>query len=123
MYKWSTPQLIVHGGKDYRLAETEGLSAFNALQQCVSGGNLVICDRDSVADSLVHHQAWRAQSLCSLPGREPLGSQTREQVCLDEIPQHNRLTPKRTSLQLEVALRGAAMVRRVGRGRVIDEGT
>ncbi|KAG9035594.1 hypothetical protein FRB95_011000 [Tulasnella sp. JGI-2019a] len=31
---WSTPQLIVHGRKDYRLAETEGLSAFNALQQC-----------------------------------------------------------------------------------------
>lgn len=31
--KWSTPQLIVHGGKDYRLAETEGLAAFNALQQ------------------------------------------------------------------------------------------
>lgn len=34
--KWSTPQLIVHGGKDYRLAETEGLAAFNALQQYVS---------------------------------------------------------------------------------------
>ncbi|KAG8886658.1 hypothetical protein FRB97_000078 [Tulasnella sp. 331] len=33
VHKWSTPQLIVHGGKDYRLAETEGLSAFNALQQ------------------------------------------------------------------------------------------
>ncbi|KAG9005435.1 hypothetical protein FRB93_009741 [Tulasnella sp. JGI-2019a] len=31
--RWSTPQLTVHGGKDYRLAETEGLSAFNALQQ------------------------------------------------------------------------------------------
>jgi len=30
--RWSTPQLIVHSSKDYRLAETEGLGAFNALQ-------------------------------------------------------------------------------------------
>ncbi|QRV92327.1 Prolyl oligopeptidase family [Ceratobasidium sp. AG-Ba] len=30
--RWSTPQLIIHGSKDYRLAETEGLGAFNALQ-------------------------------------------------------------------------------------------
>ncbi|KAF8755118.1 Alpha beta-hydrolase [Rhizoctonia solani] len=29
---WSTPQLIIHGSRDYRLAETEGLSVFNALQ-------------------------------------------------------------------------------------------
>lgn len=33
--KWSTPQLIVHGSKDFRLPETEGISAFHALQQCV----------------------------------------------------------------------------------------
>jgi dipeptidyl aminopeptidase/acylaminoacyl peptidase len=33
--KWSTPQLIVHGSKDYRLPETEGIGAFHALQQCV----------------------------------------------------------------------------------------
>ena len=31
--KWSTPQLIVHGSKDYRLPETEGIGAFHALQQ------------------------------------------------------------------------------------------
>ncbi|KAF7985586.1 hypothetical protein HWV62_3875 [Athelia sp. TMB] len=31
--RWSTPQLIVHGSKDYRLAETEGIGAFHALQQ------------------------------------------------------------------------------------------
>ncbi|KAG8689642.1 hypothetical protein FRC08_010837 [Ceratobasidium sp. 394] len=30
--RWSTPQLIIHGSRDYRLAETEGLGAFNALQ-------------------------------------------------------------------------------------------
>ncbi|KAJ1303239.1 hypothetical protein OPQ81_011437 [Rhizoctonia solani] len=29
---WSTPQLVIHGSRDYRLAETEGLSVFNALQ-------------------------------------------------------------------------------------------
>ena len=31
--KWGTPQLIVHGSKDYRLPETEGIGAFHALQQ------------------------------------------------------------------------------------------
>lgn len=30
---WKTPMLIVHGSKDYRLAETEGISAFHALKQ------------------------------------------------------------------------------------------
>ncbi|CAD6896445.1 unnamed protein product, partial [Tilletia laevis] len=30
---WKTPQLIIHGGRDYRLTESEGLSAFNALQR------------------------------------------------------------------------------------------
>ncbi|CAG8598565.1 9145_t:CDS:2, partial [Acaulospora colombiana] len=30
---WSTPQLVIHGGKDFRLAETEGIGAFHALQQ------------------------------------------------------------------------------------------
>ncbi|CAG7853281.1 Dipeptidyl-peptidase 5; AltName: Full=Dipeptidyl-peptidase V; Short=DPP V; Short=DppV; Flags: Precursor [Serendipita indica DSM 11827] len=31
--KWSTPELIIHSGKDYRLPETEGIAAFHALQQ------------------------------------------------------------------------------------------
>jgi dipeptidyl aminopeptidase/acylaminoacyl peptidase len=30
---WSTPMLIVHGSKDYRLPETDGIGAFHALQQ------------------------------------------------------------------------------------------
>ncbi|PWN49301.1 alpha/beta-hydrolase [Violaceomyces palustris] len=30
---WKTPQLVIHGGKDYRLTESEGLSAFNVLQR------------------------------------------------------------------------------------------
>jgi len=33
VHNWSTPQLIVHGGKDYRVPETESLATFNALQQ------------------------------------------------------------------------------------------
>lgn len=30
---WKTPMLIIHGAKDFRLPETEALSAFNALQR------------------------------------------------------------------------------------------
>ena len=29
---WSTPTLVIHGGKDYRVQLTEGLSTFTALQ-------------------------------------------------------------------------------------------
>ena len=29
---WSTPHLIIHGGKDYRIPISEGISAFTALQ-------------------------------------------------------------------------------------------
>jgi dipeptidyl aminopeptidase/acylaminoacyl peptidase len=31
--KWSTPMLIIHGGKDYSVPETEAIGAFHALQQ------------------------------------------------------------------------------------------
>ncbi|KAI6110982.1 Alpha/Beta hydrolase protein [Pisolithus croceorrhizus] len=40
--KWSTPQLIVHGSKDYRLPETEGIAVFHALQQLGVPSRLVI---------------------------------------------------------------------------------
>jgi dipeptidyl aminopeptidase/acylaminoacyl peptidase len=30
---WKTPWLVVHGGQDFRVVETQGLSAFNALQR------------------------------------------------------------------------------------------
>ncbi|KDN40688.1 hypothetical protein K437DRAFT_238726 [Tilletiaria anomala UBC 951] len=30
---WNTPMLVVHGAKDYRLTEAQGLSAFNVLQR------------------------------------------------------------------------------------------
>ena len=29
---WNTPMMIIHGGNDYRVPLTEGLSAFTALQ-------------------------------------------------------------------------------------------
>jgi dipeptidyl aminopeptidase/acylaminoacyl peptidase len=30
---WKTPMLVIHGGQDYRVAETQGIAAFNALQR------------------------------------------------------------------------------------------
>jgi dipeptidyl aminopeptidase/acylaminoacyl peptidase len=29
---WDTPILVIHGGKDFRIPETEGMQAFNAAQ-------------------------------------------------------------------------------------------
>ncbi|KAJ7644021.1 Alpha/Beta hydrolase protein [Roridomyces roridus] len=40
--KWSTPQLLIHGSKDYRLPETESLGPFHALQQLEIPTRLVI---------------------------------------------------------------------------------
>jgi len=31
--KWETPMLVIHGGKDYRLTDSEGISAFTLLQR------------------------------------------------------------------------------------------
>ncbi|EKM51879.1 uncharacterized protein PHACADRAFT_262274 [Phanerochaete carnosa HHB-10118-sp] len=39
---WSTPMLIVHSSKDYRLPETDGIGAFHALQQLGVPSRLVI---------------------------------------------------------------------------------
>jgi len=30
---WRTPTLVIHGGKDYRVVDTQGLSTFTALQR------------------------------------------------------------------------------------------
>lgn len=40
--KWSTPQLVVHGSKDYRLPEGEGIGVFHALQQLDIPSRLII---------------------------------------------------------------------------------
>ncbi len=31
--KWKTPMMVIHGGKDYRVVETQGLGTFTALQR------------------------------------------------------------------------------------------
>ena len=31
--KWKVPPLVVHGGKDYRVVDIEGLATFTALQR------------------------------------------------------------------------------------------
>ncbi|KAG9315813.1 Alpha/Beta hydrolase protein [Chiua virens] len=40
--KWSTPELIIHGSKDYRLPESDGLAVWHALQQLGVPSRLVI---------------------------------------------------------------------------------
>ncbi|KAF8133755.1 Alpha/Beta hydrolase protein [Boletus edulis] len=40
--KWSTPQLIIHGSKDYRLPEGDGIAVWHALQQLEVPSRLVI---------------------------------------------------------------------------------
>jgi len=30
---WKTPTLVIHGGKDFRVPESEGIAAFTALQR------------------------------------------------------------------------------------------
>ncbi|KAF5382775.1 hypothetical protein D9615_002913 [Tricholomella constricta] len=39
---WNTPQLLIHGSKDYRLPDTESIGAFHALQQLGVRSRLVI---------------------------------------------------------------------------------
>ena len=31
--KWNTPQMVIHGGRDYRIDQSQGLGAFTALQR------------------------------------------------------------------------------------------
>jgi dipeptidyl aminopeptidase/acylaminoacyl peptidase len=33
VHNWKTPMLVIHGGKDYRVVETQGISTFTALQR------------------------------------------------------------------------------------------
>ncbi|GAA5948827.1 hypothetical protein JCM3765_003916 [Sporobolomyces pararoseus] len=39
---WKTPQLVIHGSKDYRLVESEGLGVFNTLQRLGIPSRLLI---------------------------------------------------------------------------------
>ncbi|GAA6059970.1 hypothetical protein JCM10212_001319 [Sporobolomyces blumeae] len=40
--RWRTPQLVIHGSRDYRLVESEGLAAFNTLQRLGVPSRLLI---------------------------------------------------------------------------------
>ncbi|CCM03548.1 uncharacterized protein FIBRA_05684 [Fibroporia radiculosa] len=42
VHKWSTPMLVIHGSKDYRLPETDGIGAFHALQELGVPSRLVL---------------------------------------------------------------------------------
>jgi dipeptidyl aminopeptidase/acylaminoacyl peptidase len=33
VHKWKTPMLVIHGGLDYRVVDTQGMSTFTALQR------------------------------------------------------------------------------------------
>ena len=33
IHEWETPTLVIHGAKDFRLVESEGISTFTALQR------------------------------------------------------------------------------------------
>ncbi|MFV1967070.1 MAG: prolyl oligopeptidase family serine peptidase [Pirellulaceae bacterium] len=33
VHRWKTPMLVIHGAKDYRVADTQGIATFNALQR------------------------------------------------------------------------------------------
>lgn len=33
VHKWETPTLVIHGGKDFRVPETEGIATFTTLQR------------------------------------------------------------------------------------------
>jgi Prolyl oligopeptidase family len=36
VHQWSTPTLVFHGSKDYRLSDTNGISVYHALRQYVT---------------------------------------------------------------------------------------
>jgi dipeptidyl aminopeptidase/acylaminoacyl peptidase len=42
VHKWGTPQLIVHGSRDFRLPETEGIGAWHALRERGVKSRLVV---------------------------------------------------------------------------------
>lgn len=41
VHRWKTPMLVIHGGRDYRVVESQGLATFNALQRRGIPGKLL----------------------------------------------------------------------------------
>ncbi|KIJ64627.1 hypothetical protein HYDPIDRAFT_112010 [Hydnomerulius pinastri MD-312] len=63
--KWATPELIIHGSKDYRLPEGDGIAVFHALQQLGVPSRLMIFPDENhwvlnAGNSLKwHHEVFR----------------------------------------------------------------
>ena len=45
--KWRTPTLVIHGGRDFRLPDTEGLATFTALQRQMVPSRLVYFPKEN----------------------------------------------------------------------------
>lgn len=57
--KWKTPTLIIHGGRDYRLADTEGIAAFTALQRLgIESELLYFPDENHWVQKPLHSIRW-----------------------------------------------------------------
>jgi hypothetical protein len=56
VHKWSTPQLVIHGSKDYRLPETDGIGAFHALKQCALS---FVCHGSDWILTVMVGEAWQ----------------------------------------------------------------
>jgi dipeptidyl aminopeptidase/acylaminoacyl peptidase len=67
--KWKTPMLVIHGGRDYRVVDTEGIATFTALQRLGIPSKLLYFPDENhwvlkPANSVLWHEtvlAWLAQ--------------------------------------------------------------
>ncbi|KAK4046833.1 Dipeptidyl-peptidase 5 [Microbotryomycetes sp. JL201] len=53
IHKWKTPMLVIHGGKDFRLIEGEGIGVFNTLQRLGIPSRLLYFENEN------HWASWR----------------------------------------------------------------
>ena len=80
VHKWKTPMLVVHGSKDYRLPETEGLSVFNALQRYVTFS--VVNETTTNEFAVVEFRADLSSSLTRTTGSSIIRTGSSLDVCL-----------------------------------------
>jgi dipeptidyl aminopeptidase/acylaminoacyl peptidase len=74
--RWRTPMLVIHGGLDYRIPETQGLGAFTALRRRGVPSEMLELPAENhwvlkPADSILWHQtvlAWMERWLAATPG-------------------------------------------------------
>jgi acylaminoacyl-peptidase len=65
--KWKTPTLVIHGGRDYRVPEGEGLATFTALQrQGVESKLLYFPDEGHGVANLGNSIRWQKEILAWL---------------------------------------------------------